>query len=57
MAVCRGQRASTKDPEYEAQMELAVKGFHDGTYKTINAAVDTQEGVSRVREGYVPGIL
>ena len=38
MAGHRRQRASTRDPEYEAQMELAVKDVAHGTRKTINVA-------------------
>ena len=38
MAGHRRQRASTRDPEYEAQMELAVKDVTHGTHKTINVA-------------------
>jgi hypothetical protein len=34
----QGQRASTRDPEYETRMELAVKDLADGTYRTIKAA-------------------
>ncbi|KAF8552424.1 hypothetical protein OG21DRAFT_1511522 [Imleria badia] len=37
MAGRRRQQASTKDPEYEVRMELAVKQLRDGTHKTINA--------------------
>jgi hypothetical protein len=39
----RGQRAFTRDREYKARMELAVKGFNDGTYKTVNAAAKAHE--------------
>ena len=39
MAGYRRQRASTRDPEYEAQMELAVKDVAHGTHKTINVAM------------------
>jgi ribosomal protein L15 len=38
MAGGQGQRASTRDPEYETRMELAVKDLADGTYRTIKAA-------------------
>ena len=38
MAGHRRQRASTRDPEYEARMELAVKDVAHGTHKTINVA-------------------
>ena len=37
MAGHRRQRASTRDPEHEARMELAVKDVADRTYKTISA--------------------
>ena len=33
----RGQRTSTREPQYVTRKELSVKDLTDGTYKTIKA--------------------
>ncbi|KAF8556810.1 hypothetical protein OG21DRAFT_527284 [Imleria badia] len=52
----QGQRASTRDPEYETRMELAVKDLADGTYRTIKAAAKAHKVARQTLSDRVKGI-